>query len=263
MNRVLAAIDSSAAARTVLSAAGAMARLLGADVDALHVREGGWESARAAAEAAGVALTIAEGPTLPTILEHAAAPDVQAVVVGARRTPGGSRPAGHVAMHVATSVRKPIVVVPPDSPYPVQLQRLLVPLEPVIATATALESIIDAACSAGADVIALHVVSEGLLPLFTDQPQHEVEAWIDEFLLRYCHRDRVSLESRVGVPAEHALAVAGEVRADALVLGWSQRLIPGRAVLVRAALERSAIPLILVPLSAVVEVRAKPDHKPA
>ena len=33
-----------------------------------------------------------------------------------------------------------------------------------------------------------------------------------------------------------------------LVLAWGQRLLPGRAVLVRTALEHSRVPVILVPV---------------
>ena len=36
--------------------------------------------------------------------------------------------------------------------------------------------------------------------------------------------------------------------ADALVLGWAQQLVPGRAALVRTALEHSRIPVILIPV---------------
>jgi hypothetical protein len=150
---------------------------------------------------------------------------------------------------VATSILKPVVVVPPECACPVRLERILVPLEAVMATASALRRIVEAACASGTEVIVLHVFEERELPLFTDQPQHEVEAWVTEFVRTYCHDlGAVRVELRAGVPRNHVLAAADQVQADALVLGWSQRLEPGRARLVKAALERSPIPIILVPV---------------
>ena len=249
MTRVLAAIDCSAAARPVLSAANAVATLLGADVDALHVRERGWETAQAAADAAGVHLRLLSGRALERIIQEAGRPDVVAVVLGARATPGGARPAGHVATHLATSSRKPIVVVPPECAVPVRLRRILVPLEAVMATASAVDSVIVAAAAGGAEIVVAHVMTEQALPPFTDQPQHEIEAWTDEFRRRYCDHPEVRLEVRIGVPRERILALAEELRADALILAWSQRLAAERAALVRSVLEHSRIPVILVPVA--------------
>jgi nucleotide-binding universal stress UspA family protein len=249
VTRVLAAIDSSAAARPVLSAAKALADLLGADVDALHVRERASATAKAAADAAGMHLTLLSGRALERIIQEAGRPDVVAVVLGARATPGGARPAGHVATHVATSSRKPIVVVPPDCEVPVRLRRILVPLDAVMATASAVDTAVLAAATGGAEVVVVHVMTEQALPSFTDQPQHEVEAWTNEFRRRYCDHTGVRLEVRMGVPRDRVLAFADEMQADAIILAWSQRLVAERAALVRSVLARSRIPVILVPVA--------------
>jgi nucleotide-binding universal stress UspA family protein len=249
VTRVLAAIDSSAAARPVLSAARAVAALLGADVDALHVRERAWASAKAAADSAGMHLRVLSGRALERIMQEAGRPDVVAVVLGARATPGGARPAGHVATHIATSSHKPVVVVPPDCEVPVRLRRILVPLEAVMATASAVGSVVLAASAGGAEVVVVHILTEEDLPPFTDQPQHEVEAWADEFRRRYCDHPEVRLEVRMGVPRDRILAFAEEMQADAIILAWSQRLVAERAALVRSVLEVSRIPVILVPVA--------------
>jgi nucleotide-binding universal stress UspA family protein len=247
VTRVLAAIDSSAAARPVLSAAAALADLLGSDVDALHVREQAWATAKAAADAAGAHLTLVSGRALERIIHEAGQPDVVAVVLGARATPNGARPAGHVARRVATSSHKPVVVVPPDCEIPVRFHRILVPLEAVMATASAVDSIVLAAGVGGAEVIVVHILTEQALPWFTDQPQHEVEAWVNEFRRRYCDHPDIRLEVRTGVLRDRVLAFAEEVGADAIILAWSQRLVAERAALVRSVLEHSRIPVILVP----------------
>jgi hypothetical protein len=250
MSRVVAAIDNSATARAVLSAASTLATLLQADVSALHVGAGGgWETARAAAAAAGVRVKLAAGPALETIVAEAGKPDVTAVVLGTGGAHGGRRPAGHIAMGVATAVMKPVVVVPPAARYPVRLWRLLVPLEASVMTADAVDSMIRAACKAGAEVIVLHVIEDDSVPAMTDQPQHEVDAWVAEFRRRYCDDPDIRIELRAGATVDHVLATAEALEADAVLLAWGQRVAGGRGARVTSVLERSQIPVILVPVN--------------
>ena len=248
MSKVLAAIDNSAAARPVLSAAVAVAELLGVDVEAVHAREDGYRTAQAAAEAASVPLRETRTRGMSGLLEAAQDAAVEQVVLGARATHAGRRPAGHVALELARSLHKPLVVVPPDASLPIVLRRILVPLDGTRETADALGATVRLACRSELDVIALHVHEYADLPLFNDQPQHEVEAWTHEFLRRHCpHSELVTLETRVGVPGEHVLSVARASRVDMVTLGWSQQLDEGRAAVVRDVLAGSSIPVLLVP----------------
>ena len=251
MSKVLAAIDNSAAARPVLSTAVAVAELLGADVEAVHAREDGYRTARAAAEAAGVSLRETRTRGVPGIVEAAEDADVAQVVLGARASHAGRRPAGHVALELARSVRKPLVVVPPEVPVPVALRRILVPLDGTSATADALAATVRLACRSKLAVIALHVLEYSTLPLFSDQTQHEFDAWEQEFLRRHCpNPELVALETRVGVPGEHVLRVARDAGADMVALGWSQKLEGGHAAVVREVLAASPMPVLLVPVDA-------------
>jgi hypothetical protein len=103
----------------------------------------------------------------------------------------------------------------------------------------------------------LHVHELDSLPLFTDQPQHELTAWAQEFLRRHCpHPEHVRLEVRIGVPGQHVLNVAEQIGADLIALGWAQELAGGRAAVVHEALERSRVPVLLVPVSAQVDAAA-------
>jgi hypothetical protein len=70
------------------------------------------------------------------------------------------------------------------------------------------------------------------------------------FLARYspCPPEAVRLETRVGQPHEHVVAVARELDADVIALGWAQELAPGRAPVVRAALEGARLPIFLIPV---------------
>ena len=109
--KVIAAIDNSPAARPVLSAANAAARFFAADVEALHIREDSFETARADAQAAGVQLRVIEGPVLDRLVAAARDTEVVAMVVG-RGTASGGRPAGRMALRLVASLRKPLLLIP-------------------------------------------------------------------------------------------------------------------------------------------------------
>jgi len=250
MSKVLAAVDNSAAARPVLAAAAAIAELLEAEVEGIHVREDGDRTARTAAEAGGVTLRAVRGPVIGALVRAAEQEDVAAIAVGARGTSVGRRPAGHVALELIVSVRKPVLVVPPQAPAPLALRQILVPLNGTRVTTAALASTIELARGSDVDVIVLHVHDHVSVPLFGEQPQHELEAWAREFLARHApHLERVRLEVRTGIPAAEVLRVARDAEADLVALGWAQDLSEGRAAVVREVLERSEVPVLLVPVA--------------
>jgi nucleotide-binding universal stress UspA family protein len=254
MTKILAAIDNSSAARPVLAVATSLANLLGVDVEALHAHEGGEGNARAAAEAAAVPLRLSTKPVLEALVQAGSLPDVVSVVLGARGAGAGRRPAGHVALELAVSLMKPLVVVPPNAPVPSNLRRILVPLNGRRTTAVALAETLMLASRHELDLIVLHVQDHSSIPLFSDQRHHELESWAEEFLRRHCaYPERVRLEVRVGIPGESVLKVAEEMDADLIALGWSQDLGPGRASVVREVLERSQVPILLVPAAQEVE----------
>jgi nucleotide-binding universal stress UspA family protein len=254
MTKILAAIDNSAAARPVLAVAAALADLLAVDVEALHVREDGDRNARAAATAARVPLRSATKPVIGALVEAGRSPQVVGVVLGARGVEAGRRPAGHVALELALSLPKPLVVVPPVALVPITLRRILVPLNGRRTTAVALAETLMLASRQELELVVLHVHDQGSIPLFSDQRHHEVESWAHEFLRRHCpYPERIRLEVRTGTPGENVLKVAEEMSADMIALGWSQDLSPGHASVVREVLEHSGIPVLLVPAALEVE----------
>jgi nucleotide-binding universal stress UspA family protein len=254
MTKVLAAIDNTSAARPVLAAATAFADLLDADVEAIHAKEDGGRTARAAAEAAGVPLRMSGAHVVPMLLEEGGAAEVAALVLGARAIPAGPRPAGHVALRLAVSLPKPLVVVPPDATVPSAFDRILVPLNGERTTTAALAKLLTLARDRELEVVVLHVHELDSLPLFTDQPHHELTSWAREFLRRHCpHPDQVRLDVRIGFPGEHVIRVATQIDADLIVLGWAQELAEGHAAVVREALGRSCVPVLLVPVATRVD----------
>lgn len=252
MTKVLAAVDNSLVCKAVLETARALGEVLNAEVEALHVGDGADRTVTAAAANASVPLRFASGRVADVLEEAGVAEEVAAMVIGGRGMPSDPRPLGSTALAVATSVLKPVVVVPPDFAPPSALRRVLIPLEGTVSTSLAPRSIIEVAGEAELDVVVLHVHDVESLPSFTDQPQHEGAAWAREFLARYCPWGvgHVEFETRIGNSAAVVPEVAAECGCDLIALGWSQDLGPGRATVVRAVLERAGVPVLLVPVVA-------------
>jgi universal stress protein family protein len=253
MKKILTALDNSLAATPVLTTARRLGKLLGADVEAIHVDGNDNRVVRAAADSAGVPLRLVEGDVVDCVIAAAEEPHVVLIVVGARATPGSRHALGTTALAIAERARSPLVIVPPVVRSAGELRRILVPVEGDVTTAPVPGTIIEIARSAGAravDVVVFHVLEESSLPAFTDQPQHEQPAWAREFVRRFCPWGvgTVSLEVRVGRSDELVPQAAREAGVDLVALGWAQELTEGRAPVVRATLERSRVPVMLVPV---------------
>jgi nucleotide-binding universal stress UspA family protein len=256
MRKILVALDNSPAAKAVVATARALAGPLQAELEALHVRVDGNQTARQTAEAASLPLRTVAGPVVERLVEAGAADDVVALTIGARGTTAGRRPLGGTAAAVATALAKPVVIVPPDADPPTAFRRVLVPLEGTLSTSLAPRALFELAHGAVFDVLALHVHDEDSIPAFTDQPQHEQAAWTGEFLQRYCpwNLGAVRLETRIGRIGELIPLVAEEHGCDLIALGWSRELSSGRAPVVRETLERSHRPVLLVPVQFVADL---------
>lgn len=258
--RVLAALDNSARAGPVAEFASALAPVLGAEVDALHVRADGVEQAQAAAERAEIPLRLEQDDDPRHLEREAEADDVVAVVLGRTHRPH-AHPVGAIALELLITLPKPVAVVPAQTAHPGRLGRVLVPLEGTRSTSLAPHRTIELARDAGLEVVLVHVFDRASVPSFTDQPQHETAAWIDEFLARYSPAppEEVRLESRVGRPADEIVSVAREIDADVIALGWAQDLAAGRAPVVHAALEHARLPVFLIPVLPATEARVAPN----
>jgi nucleotide-binding universal stress UspA family protein len=89
-------------------------------------------------------------------------------------------------------------------------------------------------------------------PVYTDQPQHELQAWSDEFIreafaMSECPDSvECSTALRVGDPGEQIAAYAEEADCDLVVMAWAGSMVPGRAAVVRTLLARARCPLLFV-----------------
>ncbi|HUP73448.1 MAG TPA: universal stress protein [Acidimicrobiales bacterium] len=249
MSVILAAIDDSAAAFPVLRAAKAMARTLGADTQAVHIREGISETATASARHAGISIDVINGDPVDRIVELSSDTAVSMVVVGARRQRSGPRPSGHVAFAVMARVAKPVLVVPPDARLPTtdRFDRVLMPLEGTAPSAGAVAAELQALHRAGAGITVLHVFQPGTAPRFWDQTGHAGQSWGTEFLAQWCDERGTELRLRSGEVVAAVLDVATSESIDVIVLGWSQSTSSDRARVVREIIGRSEIPVLLAP----------------
>jgi nucleotide-binding universal stress UspA family protein len=250
MNTVLAAIDNSLASAPVLRAAGSLAAILGARVEAVHVQTDGARTAVETAAVAAVPLALATGDVVEALILAGEREDVIALAIGARGTPSSRRPLGGTATAVATAASKPVLIVPPHADAAPPFRRVLVPLEGTPGSSHAPEWIFELVPGVELQVVVLHVLDQARLPSFTDQPQHEQPAWEQEFVSRYCPSglEPAGIQMRVGRPEEWISAVAEESGCDLIALGWAQELEAGRAEVVRGTLERSRLPVLLVPV---------------
>jgi hypothetical protein len=182
-------------------------------------------------------------------VSEASAGDVEAVVVGLRRTVGGSPLTGHVALEVIARASPVVIAVPPTVRSPFELRTVLVPIqgEP----AAGLERVVRLAHGAHLDLVILHVHDESSIPSFEDQSHYDVEAWAEEFLARWVPgaRPDAVMEVRVGAPEEEMIRVARECGAEMIAIGWDRERSPRTAV-VEATLRRAEVPVALLPLRA-------------
>ena len=248
MTRVVAAIDNSAAARAVLAVGRAVATALGADLEAVHVLEDGHETATASAEAVGLTLRTLVGEPGGRVGRRgrpgrrtgrrlrAPRPDLRAAP---RRSSG---PGGGWADRPHRWWRCRPDIVPPD-----HVSTLLVAMEGSTASSEALRRTLALSAGAGLDLVVVHVDEE--VPPFTDQVQHESDAYLQEFVARHGPGLRdVRIELRIGAPSDEVLAAIDLVGPELVAVGWPHPGGPDRGEVAREILAHCPVPLLLVPV---------------
>jgi len=248
VSKVIAAVDDSPEALAVITTGDAVASLFGSTLAVAHVCEGKRDALPARLTSSGHEVRLLRGPVSSTIAQAAAEADVAAVVLGA----GSSRPGtivGSCAQQLITSVRIPVVVVPARARAPARIRRILIPLDGTRAASDALRHAVELSAQPDVRFIALHVHTQTLVPMFSDQPHHEVRAWSAEFLRRQALPISATsrLRLRVGQAGDEVLSVAAQEGVDLIVLGWRQDLSAGRAGVVRSTILRATVPVLLIP----------------
>lgn len=144
---------------------------------------------------------------------------------------------------------RPVVVVPTAShrACPDIVSRVLVPLDGTREAAEAMQRSLQTFAGLGVDVLVLHVIDGGTAPPFWDQPAHAQSSWEREFRARYCDVPNARVELRSGAPGVRIVDVADAEDVDLIALGWRQRFAGRHAAAVRAVLDQTAVPVLLIP----------------
>jgi nucleotide-binding universal stress UspA family protein len=251
MSVVVAAIDDSHSKSPVGEVAQALADLLGAEVEAIHVEE---TDAAPAPIAFSPLLRIRfdrrQDSVATAIASAVKERDALLVVLGSRGLSSSTTPAGHVTMELVQMLDVAVAVVPPQAE-PRPINRVLVAVEGDGESHALRRLEVDLGHRPDIDLVALHVFEPDQLPLFGDQPVLETEAWTEEFGRRMLRRTEraVQLEVRVGDAGRSLRETATELDVDLVVIAWHRDLSRGHGRLVRTMLAEADRPVVLFPIS--------------
>jgi nucleotide-binding universal stress UspA family protein len=251
---LVVALDSSMAAAPVAKGASMVAKLLGAELRAVHVSEGGTgELAVRASKLAGIPLEqLAQGSgSIAEQLERSGVfQGAVLIAVGARSCPNGRYPVGHVAMELVGSCQRPVLVVPPEETSDHhESSKVLISLDGTEAGAKAIDKALDLLHGKPVELVALHVFAQDTLPRFWDQETHASVSWSNEFLSRQMRSMPVKLKLKTGSPAGRILEAAKEEGVSLIVMGVtpSGSHSSGMGDVIREVLSRTEVPVLLVP----------------
>jgi nucleotide-binding universal stress UspA family protein len=274
--KILVALDGSPAAATALPTARALAAQLDATLEILHIAseeaptDDLWSRLHAGLIGSeAVQIRSHAGEPAAVILEAVSDPAVILVVLtthGRDVEPG--RPLSHVAEAVAATADRPVVLVRPEAATASDaavgpFRRLLVPLDGTPTTAAALPPVTTLAARLGVEIDLLYVAgldgpapgepgSMGA-PRYVDQPQHEWAGWKSEVVQRFgtylaqCPTDvHQQMYLAHGDVATEVIAFAIKHRCDGIALVRRSRLEAGRGLVLRAILDRTPCPVLLL-----------------
>lgn len=271
--RLIVAWDGSAGSAKAFPLAALIGLQLGAEVEILHVLAP--QEAPAAAEAAlrevgrdgleQAQLLLVPGDAAEEILSAGAGADVELVLltthVGSIRE---GRHLGSVAEAVVARTQKPVLLLRPETAASVRkLVRFLLPVDGTPKTAAALGPVTLLAQRLGASLDLLYVAAPGTAPpgergsigapRYVDQKQHEWPEWaaeVAERLAACCARCPPEVPVRMflacGDAGEEIARFAQEHATDVIVLVRRSHLQPGRARTLRAVLERTPCPVLVI-----------------
>ncbi|MGO9341544.1 MAG: universal stress protein [Acidimicrobiales bacterium] len=246
MSRVIAAVDHVTASQSVIGMAQAVAYALDASLEIQFLPEEG-DLTQPTTEVGGRPSLAHYGDPVEGLASAAQESDVVAIILGAHTTSVHQQAPGHLAMALADRTDKPVLVVPPGVLVPDRLRTVVLAMEGTPAKARALQRSVAISARAGLEIVVVHVEDEESIPSFSDQIQHETEAYAQEFFARHLiGAPQMRLELRVGDPATEVLSAAEAADAELIAVGWPQD--PSRGDVARRIVALSAVPVLMVPI---------------
>ncbi len=241
MTRVLAFVDDSECAHDVVATADALARVLNASVDLIHVDEGSTRKWSGIPQARHVA-----GDVIDVLRDGLDEDDVVVGVLGVRARETMSKPIGHVAEQLCLAASKPIVIVPPGSGQLADPLVAVVPLDGSEATAHAVRPVVELLQDGGAVIVSVHAYDHVSLPPLMSSAE-DVRTLAAEFDAVHLRGRSDSVEFGVGVAEDTVADLVQRVGADAVIVAWGQKFEPGRAAVIRRLIDID-VRIVLVPV---------------
>jgi hypothetical protein len=108
-----------------------------------------------------------------------------------------------------------------------------------------MRALVDTLRESGAEVLPVHVFDKEHVPAFLERWE-DLDIYGSEFSRRHAPT-LAPAELRTGLPAAAIIECGAEKNADAVLIEWKQRLDEDHATVVSGLLERSTMPLLLLP----------------
>ena len=252
MNQLIAAIDDSAAARPVLMAARRIAQLFGDSLFALHISDDvAGHTAADVATALDIPLRVRHGEAVREIASAASAAAVRGVVVGSRGLPNAGRAIGGTALALIQTLDKTVIVVPPTATARSdRLHRLssrsTEPARPPRPYSCSSTQWWPTPTSRSSPSMCSSPTPYPPFPTSpATRPTHGDRSFSGAG--HQPERTRPRWRCASAVPPTWCAAVARDIDADMVALGWKQNLAPGRAAVVSALLADADVPIVLLP----------------
>ncbi len=184
---------------------------------------------------------------LRTFEEHSEADGVIAVVLAAPEGVLRYPTQRSIATNALLRCRRPVVVVP-RRPILRTIHRILLPLDGSEACSAPVRTLLSDYVDESS-VSILHVFTTQTAPRMLDRPEYDLPEWGRTFVDRLLSGTSACFEWKTGDPCTAISAACDGHHGDIVALAWSQSATRSRSQVVRAVIERSRLPIMLLPVA--------------
>lgn len=263
-------LDGSKTATTALGAAQAVTKILDGVLYIVHVAESHVPEGQFkeylkldGIELDRCLLEQLEGEPVESILAFASKIEAKMIVMASHgKTYNHGRSIGEVTMGIIQKTKIPIMLIcsdlenlPAKDWKPV---RMLCPLDGSPMASAEMKRVFSIARLLGAEIDILNVAVHGKRSVeagtittheYEDYPQHDLPAWVDEFVRRCCEARppdvEISMFQLAGEPVRTMVEFSARNNDDLIVLTWKGQLGADRAQTVKGLLKTTKVPILL------------------